>query len=77
MQIIRAVLRGLRYKDDVLEVGDVAIHDEEAFPEAPLAERTGGGGPGAGAFALAGIGESRRTTPQGVASQSDTEGVHR
>ncbi len=54
MQLIRFVLRGLRYKDDVLEVGDLAIHDEEAFPEERFAERVGGGAPGA--FELAGIG---------------------
>ena len=27
------VLRGARYKEEVLEVGDLAIHGEEAFPE--------------------------------------------
>ncbi|HZU71219.1 MAG TPA: ammonium transporter [Acidimicrobiales bacterium] len=65
MQVIRLVLRGLRYRDDVLEVGDLAIHDEEAFPEAPLAERTGGGGPGAGsAFELAGIGARSSPPPE-------------
>jgi len=53
MKLIGLVLRGARYKEDVLEVGDVAIHDEEALPEAPLAVRTGGGGPGA--FELAGL----------------------
>ncbi|HMK62758.1 MAG TPA: ammonium transporter [Acidimicrobiales bacterium] len=56
MQICRIVLRGLRYKDEVIEIGDTAMHDEEAFPEAPLAERVGGGGPGA--FELAGLGKS-------------------
>jgi len=56
MKLIGLIVRGARYKDDVLEIGDLAIHDEEAFPEAPFAERVGGGGPGAGAFALAGIG---------------------
>jgi ammonium transporter, Amt family len=55
MYICKFVLRGLRYKDSVLEVGDTAIHDEEAFPEEPLAERVGGGGPGSGAFAMAGL----------------------
>jgi len=55
MKIIGFVLRGARYKDEVLEIGDLAIHDEEAFPDEPLAERVGGGGPGAGAFALAGL----------------------
>jgi len=33
LQIIKLVLGGLRYKDEILEVGDLAIHDEEAFPE--------------------------------------------
>ena len=49
MKIIGWVLRGARYKDEVLEVGDRAIHGEEAFPEETLAVRTGG------AFAMAGI----------------------
>ncbi|HAM01505.1 MAG TPA: hypothetical protein DCQ30_04665, partial [Acidimicrobiaceae bacterium] len=62
MQIIRFVLRGLRYKEDVLEIGDLAIHDEEAFPEERFAERVGGGAPGA--FELAGIGAgSSGTSP--------------
>jgi Amt family ammonium transporter len=49
MQVIKLICRGLRYKDDILEVGDLAIHDEEAFPEDKFAERTGG------AFEMAGI----------------------
>jgi Amt family ammonium transporter len=49
MKVIGLVLRGARYKDEILEVGDLAIHDEEAFPEDTLATRSGG------AFALAGI----------------------
>src|SRR5271154_2402367 len=49
MKIIGLVLRGARYKDDILEVGDLAIHGEEAFPEDTFAERTGG------AFAMAGL----------------------
>jgi Amt family ammonium transporter len=56
MKLIGLVLRGTRYKDEILEIGDLAIHDEEAFPDEPLAHRVGGGGPGAGAFALAGLG---------------------
>jgi ammonium transporter, Amt family len=51
MKVIGLVLRGARYKDEVLEVGDLAIHDEEAFPEEVLASRTGG-------FAMAGLSES-------------------
>jgi Amt family ammonium transporter len=62
MKLIGLVLRGTRYKDEILEIGDLAIHDEEAFPEAPLAERVGGGGPGAGGFELSGVGGS---TPPG------------
>ena len=42
MKLIGLVLRGARYKDEILEVGDLAIHDEEAFPEERLVERIGG-----------------------------------
>jgi len=66
MKLIGLVLRGLRYKDDVLEIGDLAIHDEEAFPGDNIAVRSGGGAPGA--FELAGIGSSDPpvfTTPPG------------
>ena len=49
MKVIGWVLRGARYKDEILEVGDLAIHGEEAFPEETLATRTGG------AFAMAGL----------------------
>jgi ammonium transporter, Amt family len=48
MKLIGLVLRGLRYSDDVLEVGDLAIHDEEAFPEEEFAQRVG-------AFDMAGV----------------------
>jgi ammonium transporter, Amt family len=51
-KLIGLVLGGLRYKDDILEVGDLAIHGEEAFPEETFATRSDG------AFALAGIGSS-------------------
>jgi Amt family ammonium transporter len=37
--LVKFVLRGLREKDEVLEVGDLAIHDEEAFPVETFAER--------------------------------------
>ncbi|MGH9080575.1 MAG: ammonium transporter [Acidimicrobiales bacterium] len=47
MKLIGFVLRGARYKDEILEVGDLAIHGEEAFPEERFAERVG-------AFAMAG-----------------------
>jgi Amt family ammonium transporter len=42
MKLIGWVLRGARYKDEILESGDLAIHGEEAFPEETLAERVGG-----------------------------------
>lgn len=37
--VAKVLVRGLREKDDVLEVGDLAIHDEEAFPTETFAER--------------------------------------
>jgi ammonium transporter, Amt family len=61
MHLIKLVLRGARYKDEVLEVGDLAIHDEEAFPEETLAERVGG-------FAMAGLTESSASRAQGGGS---------
>jgi hypothetical protein len=39
MKLIGLVLRGARYSDEILEVGDLAIHGEEAFPEETLAQR--------------------------------------
>ncbi|MHB1548583.1 MAG: ammonium transporter [Acidimicrobiales bacterium] len=51
MKLIGLVLGGLRYKDEVLEIGDLAIHGEEAFPEETFAERVG---------AMAMAGESTR-----------------
>ena len=68
MHLVRIVLRGLRYKDEVLEIGDLAIHDEEAFPQERFAERVGGGAPGA--FALAGLG-ARQESPPPLASAPD------
>ena len=56
MKLIGLVLRGARYNDEILEIGDVAIHDEEAFPEETLSSRTSGS---EGAFALAGIDGSK------------------
>jgi len=41
MKLIGLVLRGARYSDEILEVGDLAIHGEEAFPEETLAQRVG------------------------------------
>ncbi|MBU6233181.1 MAG: ammonium transporter, partial [Acidobacteria bacterium] len=37
--LAKLLVRGLRESDDVLEVGDLAIHDEEAFPTETFAER--------------------------------------
>ena len=42
MKLIGLILGGARYKDEILEVGDLAIHGEEAFPEETLAARVGG-----------------------------------
>jgi Amt family ammonium transporter len=39
LMIVKFVCRGLREKDEVLEVGDLAVHDEEAFPRETFAER--------------------------------------
>ena len=36
---VKFVLGGLREDDNTLEVGDLAIHDEEAFPTETFAER--------------------------------------
>jgi ammonium transporter, Amt family len=49
MKLIGLVLHGARYSDDILDIGDLAIHDEEAFPEDRGSVRTsletaGGGG---------------------------------
>jgi len=44
MKLIGLVLGGARYSDDILEIGDLAIHDEEAFPEDRLGTLTGGAG---------------------------------
>jgi ammonium transporter, Amt family len=57
MKLIGLVLRGARYKDEILEIGDLAIHGEEAFPEETFAMRSDG------AFAMAGIGEGASKPP--------------
>jgi Amt family ammonium transporter len=57
MKLIGLVLRGARYSDEILEIGDLAIHDEEAFPEDRLALRTGG------ALAMAGLSEGSLSAP--------------
>jgi Amt family ammonium transporter len=48
MKLIGLVLRGARYNEETLEIGDLAVHDEEAFPEGTIAVR-------AGAFEMAGL----------------------
>jgi Amt family ammonium transporter len=53
MKLIGLVLRGARYSDEILEVGDLAIHGEEAFPTETLGERVG-------AFAMAGEASAKR-----------------
>ena len=53
MKLIGLVLRGARYSDEILEVGDLAIHGEEAFPTETLGERVG-------AFAMAGEASAAR-----------------
>jgi ammonium transporter, Amt family len=57
MKLIGLVLRGVRYPDEILEIGDLAIHDEEAFPEEMRATRSGD-------FALAGEGERTPSLPE-------------
>jgi ammonium transporter, Amt family len=37
--ITKWICRGLREKDEVLEIGDVAMHEEEAYPQETFAER--------------------------------------
>jgi len=68
MKLIGLVLRGARYKDEILEVGDLAIHDEEAFPEETLAQRVDGG-----AFALAGL-KDREPSPPIASDPSPSPG---
>jgi ammonium transporter, Amt family len=63
MKVIGWVLRGARYKDEILESGDLAIHDEEAFPEEKFAERVG-------AFAMAGIGTGDVSPPSPASAPS-------
>jgi hypothetical protein len=52
MKLIGLVLRGARYKDEILEIGDLAIHDEEAFPEDRSASLTGVSNMGGGAGSM-------------------------
>ena len=41
LRVVKVVARGLREPDDVLAIGDLAIHDEEALPRETFAERVG------------------------------------
>ncbi|HVA04748.1 MAG TPA: hypothetical protein VMU64_13510, partial [Acidimicrobiales bacterium] len=66
MKLIGLVLRGARYKDEILEVGDLAIHDEEAFPTETFASRTSGS-----AFEMAGLTGSK---PPPLGSESPPAG---
>jgi Amt family ammonium transporter len=61
MKLISVVLRGARYKDEILEIGDLAIHDEEAFPDETFAERVGS----ASAFEMAGLNKAPSAPPLG------------
>ncbi len=65
MKLIGLVLRGSRYSDEVLEVGDLAIHGEEAFPTETLGERVG-------AFAMAGEVSVARPTVGGARHRGGT-----
>jgi hypothetical protein len=71
MKVIGWVLRGARYKDEILEVGDLAIHGEEAFPEETLAARVGsltssGGGAGGGGDTVVSV-RTEVDTPRALA----------
>ncbi len=39
LQIVKVVCRGLKESDEVLTVGDLAMHDEEAYPQETFAEK--------------------------------------
>ena len=39
LSVLKIVFRGLRMSDEELEIGDLAIHDEEAYPESEGATR--------------------------------------
>jgi len=64
MKLIGLVLRGARYSDEVLEVGDLSIHGEEAFPTETLGERVG-------AFAMAGEASAARQKSDVSASEEE------
>ena len=70
MKIIGLVLRGARYKDEILEIGDLAIHDEEAFPDETLAERVSS----SSAFEMAGLTGSGAKAPPPTAPEPPPAG---
>jgi Amt family ammonium transporter len=39
LYIVKFICRGLREPDEVLEIGDTAMHDEEVYPQETFAER--------------------------------------
>jgi Amt family ammonium transporter len=39
LMVVKVLCRGLREPDEVLEIGDIAIHDEEVYPQETFAER--------------------------------------
>jgi Amt family ammonium transporter len=39
--VVKFLVGGLRMSDEELEVGDLAVHDEEVYPPEPFAERVG------------------------------------
>jgi len=67
--IVGKIVGGLREPDDRLEIGDLALHDEELYPEEKFAERVA---VGASAFAMAGLAVGDVSPP--VRSQSDPDG---
>jgi len=67
MKLIGLVLHGTRYKDEILEIGDLAIHDEEAFPEETFAMRTG-------TLAMADAGGGSTSPPMAPDSPSPSDG---
>lgn len=42
LYVVKFVCRGLREKDDVIEIGDLAIHDEDAYPQETFVGRVAG-----------------------------------
>jgi Amt family ammonium transporter len=74
VKLIAFVLRGARYPDEILEVGDLAIHDEEAFPDDRLAVRRSMAT--SGELALAAVPGSSASPPHEVPSDSLPPGGH-